>query len=62
MPGMTGLQLAETVRKQHPNMPIVLATGYAELPAGADASMKRLAKPFTMAQLAEIVSAAVQSG
>jgi PAS domain S-box-containing protein len=62
MPGMTGLQLAETVRKQHPNMPIVLATGYAELPAGADASMKRLAKPFTMAQLAEIVSAAVQAG
>jgi FixJ family two-component response regulator len=43
-------------------MPIVLATGYAELPAGAHASMKRLAKPFTMAQLAEIVSAAVQSG
>lgn len=62
MPGMTGLQLAETVRERHPNMPIVLATGYAELPAGADASMKRLAKPFTMAQLSDVVSSAVQSG
>ena len=59
MPGMTGLQLAETIRKRHSSMPIVLATGYAELPPGADTSMIRLAKPFTLDQLSETVAAAM---
>ena len=58
MPGMTGVQLAEAVRKRHPNMPIVLATGYAELPPGADTNMIRLAKPFTLDQLSQAVEEA----
>src|SRR5262249_16683454 len=32
MPGMTGLQLAEEARKLRPGLPILLATGYADLP------------------------------
>lgn len=59
MPGMTGVQLADTVRGLYPSMPIILATGYAELPPGADTKLKRLAKPFTMSQLSEIVSTVV---
>ena len=59
MPGMTGVQLAAAARNRHPDIPIVLATGYAELPPGADASMIRLAKPFTLDQLSEIVAAAI---
>jgi PAS domain S-box-containing protein len=58
MPGMTGVQLAEAVRKRHPAIPIVLATGYAELPPGADTNMIRLAKPFTLDQLSKAVEEA----
>ncbi|WP_075293379.1 hybrid sensor histidine kinase/response regulator [Pararhizobium arenae] len=59
MPGMTGVQLAEAVRERHPAMPIVLATGYAELPPGADTKMVRLAKPFTLGQLFQAVVQAI---
>ena len=33
MPVMTGLQLAECIQERYPGLPIILATGYAELPA-----------------------------
>ena len=32
MPGMTGLDLATKIRQLRPHMPIIIATGYAELP------------------------------
>ena len=32
MPAMTGLQLARSIQEKHPGLPIILATGYAELP------------------------------
>jgi CheY-like chemotaxis protein len=56
MPNMTGLQLAETARSLRPGLPIILATGYAELPPGADPDLERLAKPFTQAELARAVA------
>ncbi|MDR6951589.1 PAS domain S-box-containing protein [Ancylobacter sp. 3268] len=46
MPGMTGLQLAAAIGERFPSLPIVLGTGYAQLPDGADARFRRLAKPF----------------
>lgn len=52
MPGMTGGQLAEAVRRTHPDLPILLATGYAELPKGVDASVQRIGKPYSQEQLA----------
>ena len=59
MPNMTGLQLAETTRDLRPELAVILATGYAELPPGAaDPSLERLAKPFTQAELAEAVERA----
>jgi CheY-like chemotaxis protein len=45
MPGMTGLQLAEQARALRPELPILLATGYADLPAlqpGSAASQQAL--------------------
>ena len=33
MPGMNGFELAQRIKKRNPKLPIVLATGYAELPA-----------------------------
>lgn len=57
MPRMTGAQLAEAIRSEWPEMPIILATGYAEVPEGAGiANLPRLGKPFSQAQLAEAIS------
>ncbi|MFN4016241.1 MAG: ATP-binding protein [Reyranella sp.] len=53
MPGMTGLQLAEEARALRPDLPILLATGYADLPTRADFELPRLQKPYQQAQLAE---------
>ena len=53
MPGMTGLQLAEEARALRPGLPILLATGYADLPTRADFELPRLHKPYHQAQLAE---------
>jgi CheY-like chemotaxis protein len=57
MPRMTGAQLAQAIRNEWPNMPIILATGYAEIPEGAGiVDLPRLGKPFSQAQLAEAIS------
>ena len=47
MPGMTGVQLAAAIGEKWPALPIVLGTGYAELPPDARAGMPRLGKPFS---------------
>jgi len=53
MPGTTGLQLASAVRQRYPHVPIILATGYAEMPENAgDAIDARLGKPFSERDLA----------
>ncbi|MBY5402887.1 PAS domain-containing sensor histidine kinase [Rhizobium leguminosarum] len=57
MPRMTGAQLAQAIRNEWPEMPIILASGYAEIPQGADiVDLPRLGKPFSQAQLAEAIS------
>jgi CheY-like chemotaxis protein len=37
MPRMTGFQLIEQIQKGWPHLPVILATGFAELPPGLDA-------------------------
>ncbi|RWX05138.1 response regulator, partial [Rhizobium leguminosarum] len=57
MPRMTGAQLAHAIRSEWPDMPIILASGYAEIPEGAGiVDLPRLGKPFSQAQLAEAIS------
>jgi PAS domain S-box-containing protein len=58
MPGMTGAQLAAAVRVADPAMPIVVATGYAEVPEEI-AQYAKLQKPFTARALIAAVVAAV---
>ena len=53
MPGMTGLQLAEQARALRPGLPILLATGYADLPTKSGLELPRLNKPYQQTQLAE---------
>jgi CheY-like chemotaxis protein len=60
MPGMTGAELIEIVRAEHPDLPIVLATGYAELPPGVAADVPRISKPFMQNHLLEAVKEAVK--
>lgn len=58
MPQMTGLQLSETIKAEWPAMPIVLATGYAELPEGT--TLPRLGKPFFQEDLARAIRDATE--
>lgn len=60
MPHMTGSQLAERARALAPAMPIILATGYADLPSGTTLVLPRLPKPFTQADLAAIIAQVMQ--
>jgi CheY-like chemotaxis protein len=59
MPRMTGFQLIEQVQKGWPHLPVILATGFAELPLGLDPQQVTLAKPFTQHDLAQAVAAAL---
>jgi signal transduction histidine kinase len=51
MPGMTGIDLAVALRVRDPKLPILLATGYAELQGDLPIDLPRLAKPYTQEQL-----------
>jgi signal transduction histidine kinase/CheY-like chemotaxis protein len=53
MPGMTGTQLADQARILSPGLPILLATGYADLPARTTLDLPRLSKPYRQRELAE---------
>jgi signal transduction histidine kinase/ActR/RegA family two-component response regulator len=60
MPAMTGLQLAGHIQEKFPGLPIILATGYAELPIDPSSlGIARLAKPCTQHQIAAAINTAV---
>jgi PAS domain S-box-containing protein len=59
MPDMTGSELATRIRAENAHMPIILATGYAELAPGEGEGLPRLAKPFGQRELAEAIARAV---
>ena len=59
MPGMTGARLTRLLRSRRPGMPIVLASGYAELPELPVPDMVRLSKPFTKRDLHRAIGDAV---
>ena len=61
MPHMTGTELAEAIRAEWPSLPIIMATGYAELPPGAASDLPRLAKPFSQEEIARAVEAAIRA-
>jgi PAS domain S-box-containing protein len=56
MPGMTGMQLARQIAALHPRLPIILATGYSELPIDIKTVAHRLAKPFTQLELSQALA------
>ena len=46
MPKMTGTELAKVVRSEWPDIPVLLATGYADRVPGDDIGLPKLTKPF----------------
>jgi PAS domain S-box-containing protein len=59
MPRMTGMQLIDTIAREWPGLPVILATGYAEIPGGLTVKVPKLSKPFTERDLAQAVTLAV---
>jgi CheY-like chemotaxis protein len=55
MPEMTGKELADTIGAERPDLRILLATGYADLPADLTTSLSRLSKPFDQEALARAI-------
>ncbi|MBI0539164.1 response regulator [Roseomonas sp. KE2513] len=58
MPSMTGSQLVSELRSDQPHVPVLLVSGYADLPSGSDDDLPRLSKPFSQAALAHAIHAA----
>jgi signal transduction histidine kinase len=56
MPGMSGTELAKRIRRHWPELPVIIATGYAELPGELDLGVPRLSKPYRQQELAAIVT------
>ena len=62
MPGRTGSQLAELIQRRWPSVPVVLATGYAELPPGGNEALPKLNKPFSQLDLERMLDRVVRAG
>ncbi|PMY60169.1 MULTISPECIES: PAS domain-containing sensor histidine kinase [Pseudomonas] len=60
MPMMDGGQLASAVRELRPDLPIILASGYAQRLDGLAAALPRVPKPYTQLQLIEALAQAVR--
>lgn len=56
MPGMTGAELAQSLRRSRPGLPILIATGYADLTGQEKFDAPRLIKPYDQQQLAQELS------
>ena len=63
MPGMDGLQLFETIHRQHPAMPVIVLTAHGTIPDAVSATQRGvfgfLTKPFDSQDLLQKVAAAV---
>jgi PAS domain S-box-containing protein len=58
MPKMTGIQLARAVALERPELPIIIATGYAEMPEEGASGFLKLQKPFDLDHLERTIEAA----
>jgi signal transduction histidine kinase len=56
MPGMTGLDFAKEARLRWPNLPVILATGYADSMEQSAGPIPFLAKPYRLQTLANLLA------
>jgi len=57
---LLGADLAREIARRWPTLPVILATGYAELPSGEMAELPRLSKPFDQAALSQMIGSVVR--
>ena len=62
MPGMSGAELAQALARLRPGLPVILATGYGEIPATLPAGVTGLRKPFSQEVLGAAIEAAAARG
>jgi CheY-like chemotaxis protein len=60
MPGMAGVELAARARALRPDLPIILASGFAELDSVAGVEWPRLRKPYSLNDLSAALAAVQQ--
>jgi CheY-like chemotaxis protein len=61
MPGMSGLELGEEIRRLHPGLPVVLTSGYSHILAQrGNAGFELLQKPYSMEQLSQTLQKAAR--
>jgi CheY-like chemotaxis protein len=57
MPGMSGVELARLIGQAHPDVPLLLATGYSDEIVKRGSEFVVLAKPFGAADLSRAMAA-----
>jgi PAS domain S-box-containing protein len=55
MPKMTGTELAKVIKDEWPDIPVLLATGYADRDPRDDIGLPRLAKPYLQRDLSDAI-------
>lgn len=61
MPGMNGIDLGKTIRRQYPLMPVVLTSGYSEVLAQHGSyGFDLLQKPYSIDQLSSFLTKAIR--
>jgi len=65
MPDMDGMELTAEVRKSHPEIPVVLMTGYPSVDSAVAALRQKVAdyiiKPFNINQLFKVIESQVKA-
>jgi PAS domain S-box-containing protein len=60
MPAMTGLELADCIRRDYPHLPVILTSGYSHvLAANGSHGFELLHKPYTLEQLSRVLNKAI---
>ena len=56
MPGMTGIELAQEIRRHYPDLPVVLTSGYSHaLSENGSDGLELLQKPYSVEQLSRVL-------
>jgi PAS domain S-box-containing protein len=61
MPEMSGSDLAAAIKLHWPHVPVILATGYAELPSNSDAELLKLTKPYSQDTLSWAIAESIKT-
>ena len=63
MPGMSGLELAEVLKRSHPDLPVILTTGYSDqIAAGGAGGRTVILKPYRLETLSTALDQALGAG